>query len=193
MPETTKTTDQWFSRYARRWMPTSTRPPRPTAGKILRTAIAAFIGIATIALVTRLVHAGKHPDLFLVASFGAMAMLVYVAPQSDFSQPRNVIGGNMLSAAAGVTMHYLLPNNVILAAASAVAVAAILMQATRTVNPPAGSTALIPVIGDSTVHHLGYLFVLTPVGLGAAVLVLVAMVVNNLFSDPTHHYPTYWW
>jgi len=40
---------------------------------------------------------------------------------------------------------------------------------------------------------MGYLFVLTPVLLGAVVLVAVGVVVNNLVSDPDHRYPTYWW
>jgi len=33
----------------------------------------------------------------LIGSFGASAVLIYGAPKSPFAQPRNVIGGHMLS------------------------------------------------------------------------------------------------
>lgn len=38
----------------------------------------------------------------------------------------------------------------------------------------------IAVIGGAGVHHLGYLYVLVPVALGATVMLLEALVVNNI-------------
>jgi len=63
------------------------------------------------------------------------------------------------------------------------------MQLTGTVHPPGGATALIAVIGGSTVHALGYWYVLCPVGLGACIMVGVAMVVNNLSEGKARKYP----
>ena len=70
------------------------------------------------------------------------------------------------------------------------ATAIALMHLTKTLHPPGGATALIAVIGGETVHDLGYLFVLLPVGVGAAILLIVALIVNNIPQDRC--YPEYW-
>jgi CBS-domain-containing membrane protein len=65
------------------------------------------------------------------------------------------------------------------------------MHATRTLHPPGGATALIFVMGSPKIHHLGYLYVLIPVGAGVAIMLLVALLVNNL--SPRRRYPEFWW
>jgi CBS-domain-containing membrane protein len=65
------------------------------------------------------------------------------------------------------------------------------MLVTRTVHPPGGATALLAVIGGPKLHALGYLYVLVPAGAGACLLLLVALVVNNLARH--RRYPEYWW
>jgi CBS-domain-containing membrane protein len=40
------------------------------------------------------------------------------------------------------------------------------------------------------VHRLGWLYVLLPAGLGAIVLLIVALLVNNL--APNRRYPEFW-
>jgi CBS-domain-containing membrane protein len=74
-----------------------------------------------------------------------------------------------------------------LAGPLAVATAIVLMQFTKTLHPPGGATALIAVAGSEQIHRLGFLYVLTPVGLGALLLLLVALVVNNI--PYTRRYP----
>jgi len=82
-----------------------------------------------------------------------------------------------------------LGNQGIFACPLAVSLAIVAMQLTGTVHPPGGATALIAVIGGSTVHALGYWYVFCPVGLGAFIMVGVAMVVNNLSGDEGRKYP----
>jgi CBS-domain-containing membrane protein len=77
-----------------------------------------------------------------------------------------------------------------LAGAAAVATAIAAMQLTRTTHPPGGATAYIAVIGSQKIHNLGYLYVLIPVATGALIMLLVALVVNNLSS--ARRYPEYW-
>lgn len=79
-----------------------------------------------------------------------------------------------------------------LACALAVSLAIALMYLTRTLHPPGGATALIAVIGGEHVHQLGFLYALMPVFLGSLLLLIVALVVNNLSTDPKRHYPVYW-
>jgi CBS-domain-containing membrane protein len=64
------------------------------------------------------------------------------------------------------------------------------MHATKTLHPPGGATALIAVIGGEKIHNLGYLHALVPVTAGAAVLLLVALMVNNI--SKTRRYPEFW-
>ncbi|ESE42628.1 HPP family protein [Shewanella decolorationis S12] len=130
--------------------------------------------------------------MFVIGSFGASAVLVYGAPLAEFSQPRNLIGGSVLSALIGVAVYQVFADYMVLASALAVSLAIALMYLTRTLHPPGGATALIAVIGGDNVHQLGFLYAVMPVFLGSLLLLLVALVVNNLSTDPKRHYPVYW-
>ncbi len=130
--------------------------------------------------------------LYLVGSFGATAVLIYAAPRAELSQPRNVVGGHIISALVGVSVYQFLPFDLSLLSAIAVSFAIMAMQLTKTVHPPGGATALISVIGSSDVHQLGYWFVLFPIATGAVTMLLIALVINNLSKDPTRHYPSCW-
>lgn len=65
------------------------------------------------------------------------------------------------------------------------------MHLTSTLHPPGGATALIAVIGGESVHKLGYLYVVMPAALGAGVMLVVALIVNNI--PKTRKYPEFWW
>ena len=70
------------------------------------------------------------------------------------------------------------------------ATAIAVMHATKTLHPPGGATALIAVIGSSKIHALGYLYAVIPVGLGALMMLVVALLVNNI--PQTRKYPEFW-
>jgi len=164
-------------------------PPRVSISEVWWSWLGAFLGIGAVALVSQWFLVGT--DLVLmIGSLGASAVLVYGAPRSPLAQPRNLIGGHMLSALIGVLCFQLLHPVPGLAEAVAVASAIALMHLTRTLHPPGGATALIAVIGSAEIHELGYLYVLVPTGLGAAILLLVGVLVNNLSA--TRRYPEYW-
>ena len=80
-----------------------------------------------------------------------------------------------------------------LLSALAVSLSIVLMHITRTLHPPGGATALIAVIGSSQIHELGYMYVITPIATGAFILLIIALVVNNMSNNPNRHYPRYWW
>ena len=56
--------------------------------------------------------------------------------------------------------------------------------------PPGGATALIAVIGSSRIHALGFWYALVPAGLGAVLMLVIALLVNNLSSN--RRYPEFW-
>lgn len=128
--------------------------------------------------------------VFLIGSFGASAVLLYAAPSVPYSQPRNVLGGQVFSAFVGVTVYQLLPVPLWLGAALAVTIAIGVMQITRTLHPPGGGSALIAVLGDDQVHALGYWYVLSPVAIGTLLMLAVALLVNNL--PRSRRYPLTW-
>ena len=106
----------------------------------------------------------------IIGSFGASAVLVFGAPQSPLARPRNVLGGHVISALAGVFFAQLFPDSVGLAAGLAVGSAIVLMLVTGTLHPPGGATALIAVTGGPGISALGYLYVLVPCLTGALIL-----------------------
>ena len=57
-------------------------------------------------------------------------------------------------------------------------------------SPSGGATALIAVIGGEKIHSLGFIYALVPAGAGAIVLLIVALIVNNLSNN--RKYPEYW-
>lgn len=176
-------------RYLAKMRGTTQSPPRVGPAEIFWSWLGSFLGIAAVAYL----HYGMLADsdlLMIIGSFGASAVLIYGAVKSPLAQPRNLIGGHMLSAVIGVAAHQYLGALPWLAAAVAVATAIALMHATKTLHPPGGATALIAVIGGESVHRLGYLYVLMPTGLGAIVLMIVALLVNNL--SPHRRYPEFW-
>jgi CBS-domain-containing membrane protein len=75
-------------------------------------------------------------------------------------------------------------------AAAAVSTSIAVMHLTRTLHPPGGTTVLIAVIGGGSVRSLGYLYVLMPVASGASVMLLVALIVNNIPKD--RKFPESW-
>ena len=164
-------------------------PPRVSLSEVLWSWTGAFLGIAAVAWLNQWFFAGTDLTL-VIGSLGASAVLVFGAVRSPLAQPRNLVGGHVLSALVGVTCWQWLGGEPWLAQAVAVATAIALMHLTRTLHPPGGATALIAVIGSDQVHELGYLFVLIPATLGPLVLLAVALLFNNLIA--ARRYPEFW-
>ncbi|RBQ29049.1 HPP family protein [Aliarcobacter vitoriensis] len=141
--------------------------------------IGSFLGILAISYF----HTDFLDDTDLtlvVGSFGASAVLIYGAVNSPLAQPRNLIGGHIVSAIVGVIAYKLFYSNILFASAIAVSTSIFFMQLTLTLHPPGGATALIAVIGSEQIHELGFLYVIVPIFSGAMILFLIAFIVNNI-------------
>ncbi|ACV64499.1 HPP family protein [Desulfofarcimen acetoxidans DSM 771] len=147
---------------------------------LLVTSIGSFMGIG---LITLLATYYKLP--LLLPSFGASAVLLYGACHVPMAQPRNVIGGHIISALTGVTTYQLF-GNPWWAITLAVTVSIVMMTVTHTLHPPGGATAFVAVYSSQN-----YSFVFSPVGIGVTCLVLIAVAVNNISSQ--RKYPDYWY
>jgi len=136
-------------------------------------------GIALVFLIAAVVPgAGAGP--LVLASMGASAVLVFAVPHGPLSQPWAVLGGHLISAVIGVTTARLVPLPEV-AGPLAVGLAILAMHYTRCLHPPGGATALAAVVGGSTVHALGYGYLLTPVLANVVPLLLAGMAFNYPF------------
>ncbi|MBI5584584.1 MAG: HPP family protein [Deltaproteobacteria bacterium] len=164
-------------------------PPRVSLVEVGWSWIGAFLGIGLVSYIDHFFLQGSD-WLLVIGSFGASAVLVYGAIRSPLAQPRNFLGGHLVSAVIGVAAFQAFPDRIWLAAPLAVATAVGAMHLTRTLHPPGGATALIAVIGGDKIHHLGFYYVLIPVGLGAVIMLAVALLVNNIPRN--RQYPEFW-
>jgi len=178
-----------LSEYFNKMRGTTKSPPAVGLSEIIWSWIGAFIGIATVALISYKVL-DEIGLTMIIGSFGASAVLIYGAIKSPLAQPRNLLGGHVFSALIGVTSYQLFQPHIWLAAAVAVSTSIALMHATRTLHPPGGATALIAVIGGDSVHKLGYLYAVIPTAVGATMLLTVALLVNNIPKN--RRYPEFW-
>jgi CBS-domain-containing membrane protein len=172
----------------------SKSPPAVNFSEICWSWLGAFLGISAVSYLHFDIILTTTDLEMLVGSFGASAVLIYGAIKSPLAQPRNLLGGHILSAVIGVACYQLIGASgascIWLAASLAVATAIAAMHATKTLHPPGGATALIAVIGSDRVHDLGFLYALVPVGAGALIMLIVALLVNNI--PKSRRYPEFW-
>ena len=155
--------------------------------------VGSFAGILLVAFFNKLLPISAVDNIFLIGSFGASAVLIYGTPHVPYAQPRNLIGGHFISALTGVAIAQYLNIPIEFQAALAVSVSIVFMHVTRTLHPPGGASALIAIIGTDKVHDLGFMYAFTPVFSSALIMLLVALLVNNIRHDEERHYPKCWW
>lgn len=150
----------------------------------LSMIVIAWLG-GTIATATLAVIGSSIELVMILGSFGASCLLIFAYPASPFAQPRNVIGGHFIATFTGLVfmtffgIHWW-------SMATAVGTAIALMLLFRVPHPPAGSNPLIVMLG-----MVNWSFLITPTLIGSIVLIMVALIYNNLGKGK--QYPIYWW
>lgn len=145
-------------------------------------ALGGFLAIALVQLLS------VELDLLpcFIVPFGASCVLLFSAPSAPFSQPRNVIGGHVVAALVGLGVHSVFQETTFWTLALANGLAIGIMVATKTVHPPAGATAFLPLLTGIS----NWSWALVPVAVGAVILVIVAVLYSNLYKN--QRYPVYW-
>lgn len=112
--------------------------------------------------------------VMLMAPFGATAVLIFGLPTSPLAQAKNVIIGHFITALIGVCFtQYIGVTPICLAIATGLAVSAMIL--TNTTHPPAGANPLLIMLSGQS-----WDFLLTPVLLGAVILVLLGKSMHKL-------------
>lgn len=161
---------------------------RYTTPELARGALGALIGIAVAGACARAVPGGPEMLPFIVAPMGACAVLLFAVPASPLAQPWPVLGGNVISTAVGLGAHWVV-DDVLLAAAIGVGAAIGTMMLLGCLHPPGGACALLAATATPAIHEQGIWFALTPVAVNTLVLLVVAIVVNNLTGRRYPHRP----
>jgi CBS-domain-containing membrane protein len=121
---------------------------------------------------------------WIMASLGASCLLVFGFPDGFFAQPRNVVGGHVVSALCGMAALSLFGAHdwaMLLAIASAIA----LTMWLRIPHPPSCANPIIIFMTEPS-----WSFVLFPALAGSALLVLMSLAYNN--ATRVGRYPKYW-
>lgn len=152
--------------------------------------LASFIAMACIGLLS----GWLTPDvqtLLLVASLGPSIVLVFVVPNSPFSQPYPLLMSHLLAAIIGVSCAYL-PLDLFLTAAIGLTLCMLAMFVLGCVHPPAGATTMMPIIvGPAAVG--GFNFVVFPVLINMIILIILAFSFHRWWLKkeyPVHATPT---
>ena len=165
-------------------------PDRRDFFYIFCSGIFSFLGIFLVILIEH------HTDfLLIVASFGASAVLLYDCIDSPLAQPRNAIGGHIISSLVGVSIYKLFMIDekyfyTPLVGGLSVGLSIIAMGLTKTTHPPGAASSLIAVIGPQRILDKGYMYVIHPIASGISIMVIVALVTNNIINSRV--YPKYW-
>ncbi|MBL8790619.1 MAG: HPP family protein [Rhizobiales bacterium] len=133
----------------------------------VRSAVFAGAGAAIAILVLALMGFWLG-GMWLMAPFGASAVLLFAAPTAVLSQPINLVGGNIVAACVSLPLAALWPDQVWLAAVACGATISLTVLL-RVVHPPAGATALVIYLTKAS-----WTFFFVPVLAGSLVLVFIA-------------------
>ncbi len=141
-----------------------------------RLVLSLFSGVgAALAIgILSFADSAQSDIILLMAPFGATAVLVFGVPDSPLAQPKNVILGHLITAFIGVFfVEFIGVTPLSLSIATGLAVSAMLF--TKTTHPPAGANpVLIMLAGQS------WSFLISPVLLGAVILVVVGKMVSRV-------------
>ncbi|MGB1593845.1 MAG: HPP family protein, partial [Promethearchaeia archaeon] len=185
-------------------------PPRADWTSTAWTFIGVFLGILVPAAINHFaLAANKSEFTLMMGSFGALATLLYAAPASPFAQPRMVIMGHVVALVVSISVDYLVINPLTggaeasvrdfsstqfipkwLATALVPALSISAMAKLGCINPPAAAASIIYLAGGRQVKNLQWLYIFMPTLLGCAIMIFVAILVNNLSSR--RKFPQFW-
>jgi CBS domain-containing membrane protein len=159
-------------------------PPQP-ATEALRAGFGAVVGLMVAALLSLSVSPDLWLGIYLIAPFGASAVLVFAAPNSPLAQPWPAVVGNTVSALVAIGVCRLVPDPV-LRIPLAVGASIVAMALCRATHPPGGAVAMTVAMSIEKLESFGYGFAFLPVATGTILLVLIGIIYARLTG---RHYP----
>ena len=122
--------------------------------------------------------------LWLFASFGSSVVIVFGYPENDFSQPKNIFFGHLLTGFIGVCFLTFFEVNFI-TLGLAVGIAIMLMIAFKITHPPAGGNTIAVMLGG-----VSFPFLIFPIMAGSITIIIGGIIYNSLILK--RKYPVSW-
>jgi hypothetical protein len=146
------------------------------------SCVLAFVGISAANL---LLHVDRANMGDLSSSFGAVATLLYAAPRARFNRPRNVIGGNLVGGCVGLLCSLAVADasqvwHNMFVPGAAVGATILINSLLDCTHPPSGAVALFAATPS---FNKSAWYMLCPILLGDVVLLIVALLLNNVVKD----------
>ncbi|MFG2834014.1 HPP family protein [Streptomyces zaomyceticus] len=156
-------------------------PARPTPAAAAHNVSAATAALLALVAIGAVLH-----EPVLIPPLAASAALVHCAPALPLAQPRSVVVGHLLGAAAGYAVA-VVSHGSAWAAALAAGVTLALTTLARTPHSPACATAVVIVLQEpAPARFLPLLF-------GSTVLLVLTAYTASRVRRAAPKYPVYWW
>ncbi|HVI54534.1 MAG TPA: HPP family protein [Luteibacter sp.] len=153
----------------------------------LRTAVGAFVGIASLGAVSATLGPDAGTSPLLIAPLGATAMILFAKPGRPAARPYVVLVGNTAGALTGLLFAQLASTGM-LAVALALATAVLVMTLLRAVHPPGAGIALVAALAGTQPWADALRFLLANVLLSSSILVGVALAWDSLALRLSRHF-----
>ena len=121
---------------------------------------------------------------WLMISFGATSLIVFVLYDKEFAQPGNIFFGHLLGIIVGILFNEFIgmsPTSLALAVGSTIT----LMMYLKVVHPPAAANPLIALFADVSLEYI-----LFPVMVGAVLIIILSVIINKVILKRI--YPKRW-
>ncbi|WP_149140742.1 HPP family protein [Gemmobacter caeruleus] len=151
--------------------------------EVMRAGLGVCFALGIATSLVRALSPTPEYGLFLIAPFGATAILIFAIPTSPLAQPWSALVGNTVSALTGVLVVRVLPEFPF-QIPLAVSLAVFAMFTLRAFHPPAGAIAMTVPIYPSLVETFGYRFAITPVATVTLLLILTGVLYGFLSRNP---------
>jgi CBS-domain-containing membrane protein len=121
---------------------------------------------------------------WLMISFGATSLIVFILYDKEFAQPGNIFFGHLLGITIGILFNEFMGMTYISLALS-VGFTVTLMMYLNVVHPPAAANPLIALFSDVSIEYIVF-----PVISGSVVIILISVIINKFILK--RNYPTRW-
>src|SRR5574343_601847 len=128
-----------------------------------KVAIAAFVALFAVSYLSYS-FLNTTSYIFLLASMGASAVILFALPNSPLARPWSFIAGHLIPACIGLwCAHHI--SSIPLMAGPTIRMVIFALYMFECMHPPGGATALVPVIAAASGPIPGWEFLVFPVTL----------------------------
>ena len=154
--------------------------------KILKKIEPIIIGLCSSAIIGVLAFLSFETStgFWLMISFGATSLIVFVLHDKEFAQPGNIFFGHLLGIVVGILFNEFMGMSII-SLALAVGTSITLMIYFKVVHPPAAANPLIALFADVSIEYIIF-----PVITGSLVIIFFSVVINKFVLK--REYPKRW-